>query len=173
MHKALKRTTYNAFTGSSVCFAPSGSAGLTLILRSSPCAARRKAFCLQTVAACSAQQFATSSRRARFHTSALPMSFFDILPETVDVRQACLIATGVYCLWRLGTFIRLVFADIKQAIIVTLQRSTLRITGLTQTSAFGPSVCRQRMHLKIKLSGSLEQARCVLYALSFFCKAYM
>ncbi|KAL0052302.1 hypothetical protein WJX82_011685 [Trebouxia sp. C0006] len=34
------------------------------------------------------------------------MSFLDILPETVDVRQACLIATGVYCLWRLGTFIR-------------------------------------------------------------------
>ncbi|KAL0020618.1 hypothetical protein WJX79_000684 [Trebouxia sp. C0005] len=34
------------------------------------------------------------------------MSFLDILPETVDVRQACLIATGVYCLWRLGTFVR-------------------------------------------------------------------
>ena len=162
MLKALKSTTYNAFTGSSVFFARPGSADLTLVIRSSPCAARRKAFRLQTVAACSAQQLATSNRRARFHTSALPMSFLDILPETVDVRQACLIATGVYCLWRLGTFIRLVFTDNKQASKVTLQPSTLRVTGLTQTSAFGPSVRRQRMHLKIKLSGSLEQARRVL-----------
>ncbi|KAL0036520.1 hypothetical protein WJX77_011154 [Trebouxia sp. C0004] len=34
------------------------------------------------------------------------MSVLDIFSETVDLRQACLIATGVYCLWRLGTFIR-------------------------------------------------------------------
>ncbi len=159
MHQALTRTRYNASTGASVCFARPGRAGLTLVIGCSPCIARHRAFCLQTVAARSAQFFATSNRRARFRTSALPMSVLDIFSETVDLRQACLIATGVYCLWRLGTFIRLVFTADKQAIKVTLQRSSLRVTGLTQTSAFGPSVCRQRMHLKIKWSGSPEQAR--------------
>lgn len=34
------------------------------------------------------------------------MSVLDTISATVDLRQACLIATGVYCLWRLGTFIR-------------------------------------------------------------------
>lgn len=160
MHQASKRTTYNPVKGSSICFARTGSADPAFVISSLPCVVRRKAFCPQTVAARSAQQFATSKRQARFHTSALPMSFLDILPETVDVRQACLIATGVYCLWRLGTFVRLVLTDNKQT--VTLQRLTLRVTGLTQTSASGPSVCRQRMLLKIKLSGSLEPARCVL-----------
>lgn len=30
----------------------------------------------------------------------------DNLSEVVDLRQACLIAAGVYCIWRLGSFIR-------------------------------------------------------------------
>ena len=157
MHQALTRTTYNAYTGASVCVAGPGRAGLVTLC--SPCIARRRAFHLQTVTTRSAQFFATSNRRARFHTSALPMSVLDTISATVDLRQACLIATGVYCLWRLGTFIRLVFTADKQAIKVTLHHSSLRVTGLTQTSAYGPSVCPQRMPLKIKLSGSREQAR--------------
>ena len=61
-----------------------------------------------------AQEFAAQKtrkkRKLRFSrvpfASDAPNVMLSDLSEAVDVKQACLIAAGVYCLWKLATFIR-------------------------------------------------------------------
>lgn len=61
-----------------------------------------------------AQVFATQKGRSKLQcrlsrfssASAAPGVMFDELSQAVDLKQACLIAAGVYCLWRLASFSR-------------------------------------------------------------------
>lgn len=104
------------------------------------------------------------------HATASPNLMLDDLSQAVDLKQACLIAAGVYCLWRLASFFRYSMMALGQKVKLLMFREQLPqwretgqclpgLAGQMLISVYGPKSLLQSLHLKTRLSGSQALAR--------------
>lgn len=117
--------------------------------------------------ACSVSQCRTSHL---LYATASRNLMLEDLSQAVDLKQACLIAAGVYCLWRLASFFRYSLTPacpgVKQLVFTELlpqRRETGQhlpgFAGQMLISVCGPKSLLQNLHLKTRSSGSQALAR--------------